>query len=94
MLAGLAPFWASAGAAGCGVQCLRRRAPETLARILRLRRFLVAVLRILGVRSTPSSPGSASSTGGYSQFTPAGVRCSRSNSHWVQKPIVILNYIN
>ena len=46
---------ASAGAAGCWVQCRLRRAPPPLA-LLCLRRFLVAVLRILGVRSTPSSP--------------------------------------
>ena len=31
MLAGLAPFWASAGAAGCWVQGFRRRAPGSLA---------------------------------------------------------------
>ena len=54
MLAALTPIEASAGAAGCWVQYLRRRAPETLA-LSCLRRLLVAVLRILGVRSSPSN---------------------------------------
>jgi hypothetical protein len=45
-----------------GSRARRRRAPDPLA-LSCLRRFLVAVLRILGVRSSPSSPGSASSTG-------------------------------
>jgi hypothetical protein len=38
-----------------GSRARRRRAPDPLA-LSCLRRFLVAVLRILGVRSGPSSP--------------------------------------
>src|SRR4029453_3490238 len=55
MLAGLAPLWASASRPAVGSWARRRRAPDTL-NLLCLRRFLAAVLRIVCVRSSPSSP--------------------------------------
>jgi hypothetical protein len=56
MLAGLAPLRASAGAAGCWVQCCPSQSSGPPWPCLVYDVFLVAVLRILGVRSTPSSP--------------------------------------
>jgi hypothetical protein len=55
-------------AAGCWVLPVRRRAPARHHLCLRLRRFLVAVLRILGVRSTPSSPSFVGACGPQNQL--------------------------
>jgi hypothetical protein len=73
--AGLTKDRASAGAAGCWAPPVCRRAPARHGLSLRLRRFLVAVLRILGVRSTQSSPGSAGSAGACGTEIPLRRSC-------------------
>jgi hypothetical protein len=65
-------YRASAGAAGCWVQCVRRRAPGALA-LSCLRRFLSAVLRIIVPAPAPSSPSFVGACG-RAQSAPALLR--------------------
>ena len=76
LLAGLALLWASSplrSVAGCWARSRRRRAPPCPA-LLCLRRFLAAVLRILCVRSTPSSPSAGSGACGAGNVPAALLR--------------------